>query len=99
MIWFDEASNTFTIVEIKNAVSSSKLAKFGDDNYEARYEADGFEKMEEISHRVAYELAKGDTYRSLSTKHWLEAASIAYNDDDIKGYFEDNYPELFEEEK
>lgn len=94
MLWIDSSTGSYTIVEITEAVSSSRLALNSPTNYE---QTDGFEKMETIAHDVAKEIAKNDSYVTLSTQYWLKAASIAYHDDTIYEYFETNYPELFEE--
>lgn len=97
ILWSDSEGN-FTIVEITQAVSSSKLSKNASTNYENLYEGiDGFILMENIAHEVAYVIAQNDSYKTLSTQYWLEAASIAYHDDTIYDYFLENYPELFEE--
>lgn len=95
MLWIDKDAGTYTIVEITEAVSSSRLALNSSTNYEA---TDGFEVMETIAHDVAKEIAKNDSYINLSTQYWLKAASIAYHDDTIYEYFKTNYPDIFEEE-
>lgn len=97
ILWSDSEGN-FTIVEITQAVSSSKLSRNATTNYENLYEGiDGFILMENISHEVAYVIAQNDSYKTLSTQYWLEAAEIVYHDDTIYDYFLENYPELFEE--
>lgn len=97
ILWSDSEGN-FTIVEITQAVSSSKLSRNASTNYENLYEGiDGFILMENISHEVAYVIAQNDSYKTLSTQYWLEAAEIVYHDDTIYDYFLENYPELFEE--
>lgn len=97
ILWSDSEGN-FTIVEITQAVSSSKLSRNASTNYENLYEGiDGFILMENISHEVAYVIAQNDSYKTLSTQFWLEAAEIVYHDDTIYDYFLENYPDLFEE--
>lgn len=97
ILWSDSEGN-FTIVEITQAVSSSKLSRNASTNYENLYEGiDGFILMENISHEVAYVIAQNDSYKTLSTQYWLEAAEIVYHDDTIYDYFLENYPDLFEE--
>ena len=97
ILWSDSEGN-FTIVEITQAVSSSKLSRNASTNYENLYEGiDGFILMENIAHEVAYVIAQNDSYKTLSTQYWLEAAEIVYHDDTIYDYFLENYPDLFEE--
>ena len=87
ILWFSKESGTYTLVEIEEAVSSSKLAK--SDEYS--------KETEDIANDVAGEIAKNDSYKTLSTRYWLEAASMTYHDTVIYDYFVDNYPELFED--
>lgn len=97
ILWSDSDGN-YTIVEITQAVSSSKLAKYSSTNYETVYGGlDGFVMMENIAHEVASVIAENDSYRTLSTQYWLKAATLSYHDDVVYKYFADNYPELFEE--
>ena len=97
ILWFNKDSSTYTIVEITEAVSSSKLSKTSSSNYETVYGGmEGFEKQEDIAHQVAEEIAAGDSYKSLSTKYWLEEAVLKYHDTVIYDYFVDNYPDLFD---
>lgn len=80
-------SGKYYVVQIEEAVSNSKLAKESE-----KYASD---KKEEIINEVARIKAQGDTYRSLSTKHWLEQASLKYHDSKVYDYFKTNYPDLF----
>ena len=78
----------YYVVQIIEAVSSSKLAKES-----TKYDAD---KKEEIINDVARIIAEDDSYKTLSTKHWLEKASLKYHDTKIYDYFKENYPDLFD---
>lgn len=93
ILWFNKDSGSYTLVEVLEAVSSSKLSKTSTANYATLYDQ---EHMDDIAHDVAKEIAKNDSYKTLSTRYWLEAASIAYHDTVIYDYFVENYPELFE---
>lgn len=98
-LWFNKSISTFYLVEVTEAVSSSKLSLTSDKNYEGIYgEVEGWNKIETISHEVAEVIAENSSYKTLSTQYWLKAAAIAYHDDTIYEYFETNYPELFEDE-
>ena len=94
ILWFNKDSGSYTLVEVLEAVSSSKLSKTSTANYATLYSQ---EHMDDIAHDVAKEIAKNDSYKTLSTRYWLEAASIAYHDTVIYDYFVSNYPELFED--
>lgn len=98
-LWFNKSTSTYYLVEVTEAVSSSKLSLTSDKNYEGIYgEVEGWNKIEKISHEVAQVIAENSSYKTLSTQYWLKAASIAYHDETIYDYFEANYPELFEDE-
>ena len=78
----------YYVVQIKEAVSGSKLAKDS-----TKYD---LAQKENIINDVARVVADNDTYKSASTKHWLEQASIKYHDTKIYDYFKENYPDLFD---
>ena len=82
----------YYVVQIEEAVSGSKLAK---EQKEATYSE---ERREEIINEVARIIGANDTYRTLSTKHWLEQAALEFHDQKVYDYFKDNYPDLFEDD-
>lgn len=96
ILHYDADSKTYYIVEIEQAVSSSKLSKTGDRNYA---HTEGEAKMQEIIDEVAKIVAKGETYSTLAAKKYLKAMNIQYHDDAVYEYFKSNYPELFGEEE
>ena len=81
----------YYVVQIEEAISGSKLAK---ESTNGKYDAD---KKEEIINEVCRIVASNDTYQTLSTKHWLEQASVKYHDTAVYDYFKSNYPELFDD--
>ena len=81
-------NNTFYVVQIEEAISASKLAK------ESTIYAS--EVKEEIINEVAKVIAKDESYKTLSTKHWLENCKLKYHDTVVYDYFKSNYPELFD---
>ena len=81
-------NNTFYVVQIEEAISASKLAK------ESTIYAS--EVKEEIINEVAKVIAKDESYKTLSTKHWLENCKLKYHDSVVYDYFKSNYPELFD---
>ena len=89
-ILFNE-NGKYYVVQVEEAVSGSKLAK---ESSAPKYDAS---KKEDIINEVARVVANNDTYKSASTKHWLEQAEIKYHDTKIYDYFKENYPDLFED--
>lgn len=83
----------YYVIQIEEAVSGSKLTKSSD-----IYEKDPTnpDRKDDIINEVARVVAGNDTYKSLSTKHWLEKAAIKYHDSKIYDYFKENYPDLFD---
>ena len=94
MVHYDSSSKTYYIVRIKEASSVSKLSKVNDNRYS---ETRGLKVMEDFVNEICENVATNDTYKTLSTKHWLEEAALKYHDDVIYDYFKTNYPELFEQ--
>lgn len=93
MLFFDKASSTYYIIQIEEAASSSKLSKTSENNYETLRDV---ETMETIVGEVARVVAENDSFKTLSTKHWLEKAELKYHDQTVYDYFLDNYPDLFD---
>ena len=81
----------YYVVQIEEAVSGSKLAKESDVEY---YPSASYK--ENIINEVARVVADNDSYKSASTKHWLEEAAIKYHDTKVYDYFKENYPDLFD---
>ena len=85
------SNGTYYVVQIEEAISASKLAKENTTSYNS-------DKKEEIINEVAKIIAADDSYKTLSTKHWLEKAALKYHDTKVYDYFKENYPDLFEDE-
>lgn len=79
---------TFYVIQIEEAISASKLSKES-----TTYESTA---KEEIINEVAKVIANDDSYKTLSTKHWLEKCLLKYHDTTVYNYFKSNYPELFD---
>ena len=93
MVFYDSSSSTYYIVEIEEAASTSKLSKENANRYA---ETRGNAVAEEFINEIVEKVASSDTYRGLSTKYWLEKASLKYHDTVVYDYFKANYPELFD---
>ena len=94
MLFYDRSSSTYYIVQIEEAVSSSKLSKTSENRY-AVLRSSG--DMQTIVNEVAKIIAQGESYSSLSTKYWLEKINFKIHDTVVYDYFKSNYPELFED--
>ena len=93
MVHYDSSSKTYYIIRINEASSVSKLSKVNPNRYS---ETRGLKVMEDFVNEICEIVAKNDTYKTLSTKHWLEEALLKYHDQVVYDYFKKNYPELFE---
>jgi hypothetical protein len=93
ILFLDDATGTYYIVEIEEAVSSSKLSKTSSNSYAKKYSN---EKMEEIVNAVAGVVGADESYQSLSKAHWLEEMDLEAHDTVIYDYFVANFPDLFD---
>ncbi|MBO4286057.1 MAG: hypothetical protein J5880_01845 [Bacilli bacterium] len=94
ILHYDSSSSTYYVVEIEEAASSSKLSKKSANSYAVLR---GNEAMEEIVNEVTKVVATAESYATLATKYFLEKMNIEYHDDVVYNYFEETYPELFED--
>lgn len=96
ILFYDRDSKTYYVVQIEEAVNATKLSKTAARNYEKIYNDPA--KMQEYVNSVLKVVAKGDSYESLSKKHWLEEMNLKYHDTVVYEYFKTNFPDLFEED-
>ncbi|MCD8194755.1 MAG: hypothetical protein LUD22_00380 [Coprobacillus sp.] len=94
VLFYDRDTSTYYIVQIEEAVSSSKLSKVSDNRYA---NTRGNDVMEDAVNNVAKLVAQTSSYSSLSTEYWLEQATLTYHDDVVYDYFYSNYPDLFDD--
>ena len=94
ILHYDSSSKAYYIIQINDAVSSSKLSKTSDRNYE---KTSGYDKMQEVINEVTRVVAKNDTYSTLAVKSCLTAMNIEFHDEDVNEYFKKTYPEIFGE--
>ena len=94
VLFYDAGSSTYYIIQIEEAISASKLVKGADS------EATGalLSSKEEIINEVAKVISSDESYKTLSTKHWLEEMDLKFHDTVIYEYFKSNYPELYDDE-
>ena len=93
ILFYDSGSSTYYIVQIVEAVTTSKLSKNSTKNYSKVRRAD---KMEEVVNNVLKVVGSGESYNTTATKYWLEQAGVTYHDQTVYDYFKDTYPDLFD---
>lgn len=85
------SGTTRYIVQVTEAASIAKLSKKANDDI--RYSD---EKAEEVAYEICNILADNSTTKSNAMEFFLEESKILYHDDKILEYFQENYPNLFE---
>ena len=53
--------------------------------------------MEEIVNEITKVVGTGESYSTLATKYFLEKMEIEYHDDVVYDYFEETFPDLFDD--
>ena len=101
ILHYDSSEKAYYIVEILEAVSSSKLSRGENATNNYKHTRDWEEEggdavMQNIINEVGLVVGKGDNYSTLATKKYLKEMNIVYHDDSVYNYFQTNYPELFE---
>lgn len=94
IIFYNSDSKTYYLVQVVEAVSSSKFNRSADANNYEKLRGDR-SVMAEYVNEVAKILAENETYQTLAKKFWLEAMNLSYHDDVVYDYFVTNFPELF----
>ena len=95
ILHYNADDKCYYIIEIEEAVSSSKLSKTSSNNY-AHTREDGDNVMQGIVSELASLVGDSDNYSTLATKKYLKEMAIEYHDQTVYDYFKSNYPELFE---
>ena len=96
ILFYNSSDGTYYVIQISEAVSSSRLDVNSNDRYEVIRD-NGSAIMEEIVNEVASLVADSESYKTLSNKHWLEESGLVYHDTVVYDYFKANYPDLFED--
>jgi len=95
IVFYNSDSKVYYLVQVLEAVSSSKFNKSADAWNYAKLRDDR-KVMADYVNEVAKILADNDSYQTLAKKHWLEEMNITYHDDVVYNYFKTNFPELFD---
>ncbi len=98
IVFYDETSSTYYIVQVLEAVNATKLKKVEDGEV-----ASGKQYTEAMRKEAVYEIAKKygtrDTNKTKAMVEYLRNANIMFHDQDVYDYFLTNYPEMFEDEE
>ena len=97
VLFFNSGNNSYYVIQVSEAVSSSRLDRNSNDRYEIIRGEQGNAIMEEIVNETVELVAAGESYKALSNKHWLEESGLVYHDTTVYEFFKSNYPELFED--
>ena len=93
ILHYDASSKTYYIIEIEEAVSSSKMSPTSANYYGVTR---GKDVVEDIINSIANIVSDAESYGTLATKKYLKEMAIQYHDESVYNYFKTNYPELFE---
>lgn len=90
-------SDNFYIVEVVEAVSTSKLDIDGKNSYVTKHNDDDVLFTERTARKLAETLGTKDSYVNKTYSSYIEKYSVAYHDSSIFDYFKEKFPELFED--
>lgn len=94
---YDSSSSTYYIIQIEEAVNSTKLNK--DETSTRNYDAlkgDGYREM--VAREVAKILGETSANQTSAYNHYLEQYAIEFHDQDIYEYFKESFPDIYDEE-
>lgn len=94
---YDNDSKTYYIIQIEEAVSSSKLNRNSQNNYTNIHQDHG-KYMEEVARNIAETMAEGGSYDDQAILFYFENMDLQYYDEDLYDYFVETFPDLFEED-
>lgn len=90
---------SFYMVQVEEAVSTSKLDLDGKESYvEMHKDSADVLFTETVARKLADALGTKDTYTNKAYSELIKAYSIKYHDSSIYDYFKEKYPELFEDD-
>lgn len=87
---------SFYLVQVEEAVSTSKLSITGKNSYVAAKKGGEALFTEEIARHLAETLGTKDSYINNAYASYIKECSLTYHDTAILDYFKEKYPELFE---
>lgn len=92
---FDAASSTYYIVQIEEAVNTTKLNNAA--SATRNYNTLGKDQAA-IAMTIAKQLASKDSNKSNAMNYYIEEAGIKFHDQAIYDYFEETFPDIFGED-
>ena len=95
-LWYDAGSRSYYIIQIEEAVNTTKMSLTSSANYDEIRE-EGFREL--VAGEIAKILAQREGSKSASTLHWLEEASLTFNDQAIFDFFKEQFPDLYDTEE
>ena len=84
-----ESDGTYYVVLVQDAIRSKSLDK-------KNFGGQDVDKLLNYVDEIVQIVAKNDTYKNLSKKHWLEEMKLKYHDTEVYNYFKTNFPDLFD---
>ena len=88
---------SFFLIEVEEAVSTSKLDLDGKESYVSMHTDDAL-FTEAVARKIADALGTKDTYVNKAYSELIEKYALKYHDSDIYDYFKEKYPELFDDD-
>ena len=93
ILFHDSGNGSYYIVEVQEAVSSTKLSKSSTNP--SCYRIARKDDIETIINNISEIIGKSESYSTQATEYYLKQMSIMFHDDDVYEYFKSNYPDLF----
>lgn len=95
-LWYDAGSRSYYLIQIEEAVNTTKMSQTSTANYDEIRE-EGFREL--VAGEIAKILATREGSKNSSTLHWLEEAALTFHDQAIFDYFKEQFPDLYNTEE
>jgi hypothetical protein len=94
---YDSNTTTYYIVQVLEAVNTTKMNQFSSSNYDALEGDDGV-KRAEIADEIARIIGVREASINASNLHWLKLADLKFHDQTIYDFFKERFPTLYDED-
>lgn len=91
---YDKGTSTYYIIQIEEAVNSSKLRTGASSEANQYTEA----MREEVVDEMTTKYASRDTYKEKALVNYLKEANILFHDTDVYKYFKKTYPDVWDKD-
>ena len=88
---YDEASSTWYIARVDEAVKSTKMRVGGSLDTKK-----GVAYRNQVAREIMHLLSDNASYTKSANQYYVEKAALSFHDDDVYNYFADTFPDLFE---